>query len=222
MNTWLASSLWHDHLKSSVVTIALLRLPAYQLGICANRQIDKNHIHKTARTMNIAQQILETAKLTGEFTLRSGAKSNTYFDKYLFESDPKLLKAIAETMAKDLPEGTEILAGLEMGGIPVVTAISQVTGLPCAFVRKEPKTHGTCKYAEGPSLVGRNVVLVEDVVSSGGAILDALKMLRADGVNPAITLCVIDRETGGKEALAAEGVELRAAFTMSMIEASKA
>jgi len=171
--------------------------------------------------MNIAAQILNTAKLTGDFILRSGARSDTYFDKYLFESDPQLLKSIAEVMARDLPEDTQILAGLEMGGIPVVTALSQITGLPCAFVRKEPKTHGTCKYAEGPPLVGRKVVLVEDVVSSGGAILDALAMLRSDQINPDVTLCVIDRETGGKEALLAEGIELRAAFTMSEIEATK-
>jgi len=170
--------------------------------------------------MNIPAQILETSKLTGDFILRSGARSDTYFDKYLFESNPQLLKAIVEKMASDIPQGTEVLAGLEMGGIPVVTALSQVTGLPCAFIRKEPKRHGTCKYAEGPSLNGRKVVLVEDVVSSGGAILDALAMLRADGVSPLVTLCVIDRESGGKEKLFAEGVELRAAFTMSEIESS--
>ena len=170
--------------------------------------------------MNVASQILRTAKLSGEFTLRSGARSNTYFDKYLFESEPALLRAIVEVMAKDIPTETEILAGLEMGGIPVVTALSQLTGLPCAFIRKEPKTHGTCKYAEGPSLVGRKTVLVEDVVSSGGAILDALKILRQDQIDSSVTLCVIDRETGGKEALLNEGVELRAAFTMSEIEAA--
>ena len=171
--------------------------------------------------MNVASRILQTSKLTGEFVLRSGAVSNTYFDKYLFESDPALLAAIAESMKPLIPPGTEILAGLEMGGIPVVTALSIATGLPCAFIRKEPKSHGTCKYAEGPSLEGRRVVLVEDVVSSGGAILDSLAMLKADGVEPSIALCVIDRETGGLEALQDMGVELRAAFTMSQIEASR-
>ena len=123
-------------------------------------------------------------------------------------------------MSPLIPQGTEILAGLEMGGIPVVTALSLATGLPSAFIRKEPKTHGTCKYAEGPSLVGRNVVLVEDVVSSGGAILDSLAMLRADSVLPTVALCVIDRETGGHEALHSVGIELRSAFTMTQIEAS--
>jgi len=170
--------------------------------------------------MNIAAQILQVARLSGRFILRSGAESNTYFDKYLFESDPVLLRAIAGKMAADVPADTEILAGLEMGGIPVVTALSQVTGLPCAFIRKEAKTHGTCKYAEGPPLAGRKVVLVEDVVSSGGAILDALAMLAADSVAPSIALAVIDRQTGGREALQDQGVELRAAFTMAEIEAA--
>jgi len=76
-------------------------------------------------------------------------------------------------------------------------------GLSCAFIRKEPKTHGTSKYAEGPSLAGKSIVLVEDVVSSGGAILDAITMLPEDGIDPSVTLCVIDRQTGGGEALAA-------------------
>jgi orotate phosphoribosyltransferase len=169
--------------------------------------------------VNIARKIREVSKLTGEFVLRSGAVSDTYFDKYLFESDPELLAAIAEQMALLVPPDTEIIAGLEMGGIPVVTALSRSTGLPAAYLRKQKKQYGTAKYAEGPALAGKNIVLVEDVVSSGGAILDTLKMLRADGINPMIALCVIDRETGGFEALQAEGIELRSLLTMSQIEA---
>ena len=168
--------------------------------------------------MNLAQQIKQTSKLTGTFTLRSGAVSNTYFDKYLFESDPALLRSIAEAMAKLLPADTELLAGLEMGGIPVVTMLSQVTGLPCAFIRKEAKEYGTCKYAEGPSLVGKQVAIIEDVVSSGGAILDALKKLEADNVRPNSIICVIDRQTGGKENLAQAGYDLKSVLTMSEIE----
>ena len=108
----------------------------------------------------LAQRILHSSRLTGEFVLRSGAVSTTYFDKYLFESDPELLVAVAEAMKPLIPPETELLAGLEMGGIPVVTALSIATGLPCAFVRKERKAHGTCKYAEGPDLGGKRVVLV--------------------------------------------------------------
>ena len=167
--------------------------------------------------MNLAKQIKETSQLTGTFTLRSGAVSNTYFDKYLFESDPALLRSIAESMAQLVPAGTEILAGLEMGGIPVVTMLSQVTGLPCAFIRKEAKAYGTCKYAEGPSLVGKQVAIIEDVVSSGGAILDALEKLEADGVRPNSIICVIDRQTGGKENLAKAGYELTSVLTMEEI-----
>ncbi|MEZ5559095.1 MAG: phosphoribosyltransferase family protein [Pseudomonadales bacterium] len=169
--------------------------------------------------MDLAQRIRQSSKLSGSFRLRSGAVSDSYFDKYQFESDPQLLRAIAERMARLLPPGTDVLAGLELGGIPVVTALSQVTGLPAAFIRKAAKTYGTCRYAEGPDLRGRSVVLIEDVVSSGGALLDALAMLAADGVHPRVALCVIDRESGGCQALREADVELRCVFTMREIEA---
>ncbi|MBU0589915.1 MAG: orotate phosphoribosyltransferase [Gammaproteobacteria bacterium] len=161
----------------------------------------------------IPKRIKTCAQIEGSFTLRSGKVSNTYFDKYRFEADPVLLRDIAIEMAHLIPAGTEVLAGLEMGGIPVVTMLSQVTGLPAAFIRKEPKTYGTCRYAEGATLEGRQFVLVEDVVSSGGAIIDALKLLRGDGLNTSVALCVIDRQSGGSEALAVEGIELKSLLT---------
>ena len=120
-------------------------------------------------------------------------------------------------MANLVPSQTEILAGLEMGGIPIVTMLSQVTGLPCAFIRKEAKTYGTCKYAEGPTLQQKQVTLIEDVVSSGGAIIDALQKLKSDDILPVGIVCVIDRQTGGSEALASAGHELRSLLTMSEI-----
>jgi orotate phosphoribosyltransferase len=168
--------------------------------------------------MNLASEIKRVARLTGQFQLRSGATSSTYFDKYQFEAQPTLFRAIAESMVTLIPPNTEILAGLEMGGIPIATLLSQVTGIPTAFIRKKAKTYGTCKYAEGASLVGKRVVLVEDVVSSGGAIIDALQNLRSDGVTPLIALCVIDRESGGREALARSGIELRSLCRMQDIE----
>lgn len=108
-----------------------------------------------------------------------------------------------------------------MGGIPIVTMLSQVTGLPAAYIRKEAKEYGTCKYAEGAELAGRKLVLVEDIVSSGGAISDAVAKLRADGVPVSLTLCVIDRESGGKEMLEGIGIELRSLYTFSQIEAGQ-
>jgi len=176
------------------------------------------NVHAPEPTLNLKTRVLRAATLTGHFTLRSGEVASTYFDKYLFESDPVLLRAIAERMAELVPPQTEILAGLEMGGIPVVTALSQVTGLPAAFIRKAPKTYGTCKFAEGPDLPGRNVVLVEDVVSSGGSLLDAVARLRADGTDPQVALCVLDRARGGLAALKAARVDLRAVFTVNRNE----
>lgn len=165
----------------------------------------------------IAARIGATSRLSGDFLLRSGQRSTTYFDKYRFEADPELLRAVARLLVDLLPAETEVVAGLEMGGIPVATALSQVTGLPAAFLRKQAKTYGTARYAEGVPLRGRRVVLVEDVVSSGGAILDTLTMLRADGVEPVAALCVIDRQSGGVESLAAAGLPLHALFRMSEI-----
>ena len=167
---------------------------------------------------NLAKAIRSKSKLSGHFILRSGKTSNTYFDKYLFESDPSVLRAIAEHMAALVPDEVEILCGLEMGGLPVVTMLSQVTGLPCAFLRKQRKTHGTMRYAEGAALTGRSIALIEDVVSSGGAILDQSKELRADGVDVDLAICVIDRQSGGLEALAQDGIRLVALFTMEEIE----
>lgn len=166
---------------------------------------------------SLALRVRNCAQIHGLFQLRSGKMSDTYFDKYLFESDPILLRAICEKMVQLLPPETEVLAGLEMGGIPVVTVLSQVTGLPAAFIRKEAKEYGTCKYAEGATLTDKNVVIIEDVVSSGGAILDALDKLREDGVRPISIICVIDRQTGGAENLASVGHELRSVLTMEDI-----
>lgn len=168
----------------------------------------------------LANRIRRCAKLSGQFKLRSGKVSDTYFDKYQFESDPALLLAVAQAMVPLVPEGTEVLAGLEMGGIPVVTMLSQVTGLPAAFVRKQPKEYGTCRYSEGASLVGKRFVLVEDVVSTGGAILDAVALLKTDGLCPAAVLCVIDRETGGRDALAQAQLQLKPLFTLAEIESA--
>ena len=100
----------------------------------------------------------------------------------------------------------------------MVTVLSQVTGLPAAFIRKAAKTYGTCRYAEGTSLSGKNVVLIEDVVSSGGAILEALQKFRAEGIEPLCAICVIDRQTGGSEALQAADLELKSVLTMQDIQ----
>ena len=166
----------------------------------------------------LAKRIYDTAHITGDFTLRSGAKSTEYFDKYLFEADPKLLADIASAMVKLVPPGIDALAGLEMGGIPIATMLSQLTGLPVLFVRKKAKDYGTCKIAEGGPVRGRKLLIVEDVVTSGGAILDAAKALRAEGAQLAHVVCVIDRESGGPANLANADLILSPLFTMSELK----
>jgi orotate phosphoribosyltransferase len=168
----------------------------------------------------LARRIFDCAHLTGTFTLRSGVTSTEYFDKYRFEADPLLLRAIAEAMTPLVPSDTDALAGLELGGVPLATALSQVTGLPARFVRKQAKTYGTCNLAEGGTVEGLRLCVVEDVVTSAGAVLDALGALRERGATVERVVCVIDREAGGPERLAADfGVELRALFTMTELTA---
>ncbi len=172
-------------------------------------------------TQELAERIHRAAHLSGSFTLRSGAKSAVYFDKYQFEADPVLLRDICQALAPLIPDGTEVLCGLELGGIPIATVLSQLTGLPTAYLRKQAKTYGTCRFAEGPNLYGRRICLVEDVVSSGGAILDMAKLLREDQITVSHAICVIDRESGGPEALAQQGIELRALLTLTTATAAK-
>jgi orotate phosphoribosyltransferase len=160
----------------------------------------------------LARRIYDIAHLTGQFRLRSGATSDEYFDKYLFESDPLLLRAIAEAMAPLVPADVDALAGLELGGVPLATALSYVTGLPTRFVRKEAKAYGTCRLAEGGDVDGERLVVVEDVVTSGGAAVAAVEALREAGLECRTAVCVVDREEGGTDELARAGVRLRPLF----------
>ena len=156
--------------------------------------------------------------MRGTFKLRSGVTASEYFDKYQFESDPKLLRAISESLVDLLPPEVDALAGLEIGGVPIAAVLSQITGMPALFVRKQAKSYGTCRLAEGGEISGRKVVLVEDVVTSGGQILLSTAELRSLGAVVHDAVCVIDREAGGVASLASEEVALRALFTMSELK----
>ncbi|MFN4985814.1 MAG: orotate phosphoribosyltransferase [Ignavibacteria bacterium] len=170
---------------------------------------------------DLTQAIYDVAHLTGEFKLRSGITSNEYFDKYQFESDPKLLKAIAEHMAPMVPKGTEYLAGLEMGGLAIVTALSLETGIPAVFVRKKAKDYGTCKLAEGPPIEGKKLLIVEDVITSGGQVIISGNDLKSIGAIVSQVVCVIDREQGGRGKLEEAGYELTSLFTMTELKAGR-
>ncbi|MDP4500423.1 orotate phosphoribosyltransferase [Nonomuraea turcica] len=168
---------------------------------------------------DLARRIHSASHLTGHFVLRSGRTTTEYFDKYKFEGDPVLLDDIARAMTPLVPGDIEVLAGLEMGGIPVVTALGRHTGLPCAFVRKQAKTYGTCRLAEGADVSGRRVLVVEDVVTSGGQIVLSTADLRGLGAQISEALCVIDREQRGAAALAAEGIRLSSLLTATDLHA---
>nr|WP_246280134.1 orotate phosphoribosyltransferase [Nocardioides daedukensis] len=159
--------------------------------------------------------------MSGEFTLRSGQVASEYFDKYLFESDPVLLGRVADQMLALLPEDTELLGGLELGGIPIVTALSMRAHLPALFVRKKAKEYGTCKLAEGPDVEGRRVTLIEDVITTGGAVRDATNALRERGAIVEVVVCAIDRSPEGVNPLDDVALEVRPVLTKAQLDAAR-
>jgi orotate phosphoribosyltransferase len=175
----------------------------------------------TTADPDLAHDIDACCRLTGEFTLRSGQVSSEYFDKYLFESDPHLLARVAQQMVELVPDDTELLGGLELGGIPLATMLSSLTGRPALFVRKSAKEYGTCKLAEGPDVAGRRVTLVEDVITTGGAVRDATRALREAGAVVEVVVCAIDRSPAGENPLADVGLEIRPVLTKAQLDAAR-
>ena len=169
----------------------------------------------------LAAVIYATSHLVGAFQLRSGRTTGEYFDKYRFESDPVLLRAIAEQAADHVPPDTEVLAGLELDGVPVATALSLESGLPVVFVRKAAKPYGTRRLVEGADVEGRRVLVVEDVISSGGQVVSSAADLRECGAVIDDALCVVDRGEGGAEHLATHGLRMRALFTAEELTAGR-
>ncbi len=161
----------------------------------------------------LALDIERCCHLTGEFLLRSGRTSHDYFDKYLFEADPRLLRRVVEAMVPLVPADTDLLGGLELGGVPLAATLSSLTGLSTLFVRKQPKEYGTRKLAEGPDPSGRAVLLVEDVITTGGAVRAAATALRELGATVETVVCAINRSEPGTEPLAADGLEVRSVLT---------
>lgn len=146
----------------------------------------------------------------GEFTLASGAKSDYYINIKKASTDPGVLGLIARLMAERMGErGIEAdrIAGVVLGAVPLEAALALETGLPFVMVRKERKDHGTAKLIEGDLEEGDRVLMVEDVVTTAGSCIKGIQILREAGADVRWVLSVIDREAGGAEALAAEGVE---------------
>ena len=165
------------------------------------------------------------AYLEGDFVLRSGKRSRYYLDKYRFETRPDILSALGERIAgaaKEFEPDAARLAGPELGAVALAAAGSLASGLPFLIVRKEAKDYGTSNRLEGVYEEGECVCLVEDVVTSGGALLEAVDALREAGLTVRTAICVVDREEGGSDALARQAVRLRPIFRASeVLEASE-
>lgn len=158
-------------------------------------------------------RIRDAALLHGDFTLRSGRKSKYYLDKYLFETQPEILRALAERFATHVTPDVTRLAGPELGGIPLVTATALHTGLPMVLIRNAKKDYGTAKQFEGVLNRGDTVLITEDIATTGGQSLEAARMLRDMGVTVARIVVVIDRQEGARENIEKEGFAFASLFT---------
>ena len=166
------------------------------------------------KRVQLARGIKAASYLTGEFRLRSGKTSEVYWDKYRFESDPVLLGAIVDELEKLLPKDVDRLAGLELGGVPLATGLSLKIGKPSLYVRKQPKTYGTCNLVEGGFQEGETVVVVEDVATTAGQIRESTLEIRKIGLQVHHAICVIDRQQGASENLRQIGCSLSSVFTL--------
>jgi len=172
----------------------------------------------TGSVDELGRRIVEIALLEGDFLLRSGRRSPWYLDKYRFETDPHLLRELGERLAAGVrryePEAKRI-AGPALGAVALAASGAMASGLPFIIIRGETKEYGTSNRIEGPFAPGELVCLVEDVVTSGGALLEAVEAVRAADLVVRHALCVVDREEGGADALARVGVRLAALYRAS-------
>lgn len=159
--------------------------------------------------------MLAAALLRGNFVLRSGQPSHFYIDKYQLSTKPSLLRRLARALAELVPPEVDRLAGPELGAIPFVTALSLHLGVPCAFIRKDPKGYATSHSIEGELYPGERVCLIEDVLTTGTEALRAASILRARGANVLGVIGIVDREEGASSNLAAAGLHFAALFRRS-------
>ena len=149
---------------------------------------------------SLRQKLLESGAVKfGDFTLTSGKKSTYYVDLKLASTNPSILGLIAKEFSNLMPENVDFIAGMELGSIPLVAALSLETGIPYAMIRKTGRSHGTGSRIEGPSK-GR-VVLVDDVATTGGSNLESVKILTDAGAEVVKVLVVVDREEGAAQNL---------------------
>ena len=162
---------------------------------------------------NLIERIKETAYLEGDFTLRSGKKSKYYLDKYLFETCPDILKALGAEFAKYATDDVTLVAGAELGGVALAAATAMETGKNWIIVRNSKKGYGTGKMIEGVLKEGDVVLLVEDIATTGGQVLEAAKIITEAGAKVSEIVCVIDRKQGAGENITSEGYKFESILT---------
>ncbi len=167
---------------------------------------------------DLGRELVKASYLKGDFVLRSGKRSNRYFDKFLFETDPALLRRLGKHLARLVPAETRRLAAPELGAVLLGGAVSMESGLPLVLVRKEPKGYGTSKQIEGRFEPGERVTVIEDVVTTGGDSLRSAQVLRDAGVEVIHLVVVLDRGEGGEENIRAAGIPYSPLFRIADLE----
>lgn len=163
-------------------------------------------------TERLKQLIENECRLEGKFLLRSGQTTDHYFDKYLFEAKPSILSDICISILHDIAYDYDYFAGLELGGIPIATVLSHISDKPVLFVRKEAKTYGTAKLVEGPAFNGKKLLVIEDVVTTGGQVIESVNELRKRGAIINNVVCVILRDEEGRKNIEKNGLMLYSLF----------
>ena len=161
----------------------------------------------------LAKRIAELSLLRGEFTLRSGRKSNYYLDKYRFETHPDVLLALGDLFADRVGANVDRIAGAELGAVALAAATSMACGKPFVIVRNKKKDYGTSKAVEGVLNEGETVMVVEDVLTTGGQVLEAAQSLKEAGAKVDRIVAVIDRLEGARENIESAGYVLESIFT---------
>lgn len=169
----------------------------------------------------LAKRIAEVSLLRGTFTLRSGRTSNYYLDKYRFETQPDILQALGKLFAERVTTRVDRIAGAELGAVPLAAAAAMASGKPCLFIRNQKKDYGTNKQVEGVLNPGETVMIVEDVLTTGGQVVEAAKQLEAAGAKIERIVAVIDREEGARENIEKAGYTFEALFTTTDLGVKK-
>jgi orotate phosphoribosyltransferase len=151
--------------------------------------------------LDLAFRVRDAALLEGDFILSSGEHSSFYVDKYLFSTEPGLLRDIASGLSEMLPSDIDRLGGVELGAVPLVVALALHTGLPYVIARKAAKEYGTGRGIEGSFEEGEKIALIEDVVTTGTQSVAAARRLQDAGLEVGKILAVLDRRDEPKDSL---------------------